>query len=337
MIDLAQLPIRVGLGQFNELTDERLTFIKQCGCDDFLVNTPKLPGAEKWELADLARWKDKADKAGLRWMAIENVPRTFYDEIMLGQPGRERQLANMFETVRNMGQVGIPILGYHFMPNSVWRTSRETPGRGGALATSYDDAIASQATLEDQPRYTPAVGVADREYTAEEMWDNYDWYLERILPVCEEAGVQLALHPDDPPVESLGGIARLFRNFDNFARALEKFDSPFHGLDFCHGCWSEMRGGAGVLDALRYFGERKRLCYIHFRDVQGPVKNFTECFLGEGNCDPVETIRTLKQVGFHGFLIPDHVPRMIDDTQWCHRGRAWTVGYIQALLDAVDV
>jgi len=337
MIDLAQLPMRVGLGQFNELTDERLTFIKQCGCDDFLVNTPKLPGHEKWEFADLARWKAKADEAGLRWMAIENVPRTFYDEIMLGRPGRERQLTNMCETVRNMGQVGIPILGYNFMLNLVWRTSRETPGRGGALATSYDDSIASQATLEDQPRYTSAVGVADREYTEEEMWDNYDWYLERILPVCEEAGVQFALHPDDPPVKSLGGIARLFHSFDNFAHALDKFDSPFHGLDFCHGCWSEMREGAGVLDALRYFGERKRLFYIHFRDVQGSVENFTECFLGEGNCDPVETIRTLKDVGFHGFLIPDHVPRMIDDTEWCHRGRAWTVGYIQALLDAVDV
>ena len=202
MIDLAQLPMRVGLGQFNELTDERLTFIKQCGCDDFLVNTPKLPGHEKWEFADLARWKAKADEAGLRWMAIENVPRTFYDEIMLGRPGRERQLANMCETVRNMGQVGIPILGYNFMPNLVWRTSRETPGRGGALATSYDDSIASQATLEDQPRYTSAVDVADREYTEEEMWDNYDWYLERILPVCEESGVQFALHPDDPPVKS---------------------------------------------------------------------------------------------------------------------------------------
>ena len=83
------------------------------------------------------------------------------------------------------------------------------------------------------------------------------------------------------------------------------------GLDFCHGCWSEMRAGEGVTDAIRYFGERGKIFYVHFRDVQGPVEDFTECYLGDGNCNPVESIRALKRVGFHGFIIPDHVPRMI--------------------------
>ena len=116
---------------------------------------------------------------------------------------------------------------------------------------------------------------------------------------------------------------------------MEEFDSPNHGLDFCHGCWSEMRGGEGVLDAIRFFGQRGKIFYVHFRDVIGSVENFTECHLGEGNCDPKETIRALKQIGFNGFIIPDHVPRMIDDTDWCHRGRAWAVGYIQALIEAI--
>jgi mannonate dehydratase len=79
----------------------------------------------------------------------------------------------------------------------------------------------------------------------------------------------MALHPDDPPVTALGGISRLFRNFENFARAMERHPSPMHGLDFCHGCWSEMRGGEGVLDAICYFGERGKLFYIHLRDVVG--------------------------------------------------------------------
>ena len=109
-----------------------------------------------------------------------------------------------------------------------------------------------------------------------------------------------------------------------------------HGLDFCHGCWSEMHGGAGVLDAIRFFGERGKIFYVHFRDVQGPVEDFTECLLGDGNCDPVQTIRALKEVGFRGFLIPDHVPRMEGDTDWGHRARAWTVGYIQALIAAAE-
>jgi mannonate dehydratase len=325
MIDLNALPMRVGLGQFNEMTEERLKFVKQCGCDDFLLNTPKLPGEQRWEFRDLLMLRTHAENAGLRLMALENVPIPFYDKIMLGLPGREAQLENMKETVRNMGRAGIPILGYHFMPNSVWRTSHSTPVRGGATATAFDMELAKNAPLSH-----------GREYNEAEMWANYDWYMERILPVCDEAGVRMALHPDDPPVIALGGIPRLFRNFENFARAMERHPSPMHGLDFCHGCWSEMRGGEGVLEAIRYFGERGRLFYIHLRDVTGSAEKFTEVFLGDGNSDPVAVVKTLKQVGFNGFIIDDHVPHMVDDTPWGHRGRAWSTGYIKALVDAVN-
>jgi len=326
MIDLNALPMRVGLGQFNEISEERLRFIKQCGCDDFLLNTPRLPGEKRWEFRDLLLLRTQAENAGLRLIALENVPISFYDQIMIGGPGREEQLENMKETVRNMGRAGIPILGYHFMPNSVWRTSRDTPVRGGARATAFNLELAKSAPLSH-----------GRPFTEEEMWANYDWYLERILPVCEEAGVRMALHPDDPPCDfPLGGVPRLFRNFENFARAMERHPSPMHGLDFCHGCWSEMRGGAGVLDAIRYFGERGRIFYVHLRDVIGTADNFTEVFLGDGNVNPVETVRTLKESGFNGFIIDDHVPHMVDDTGWGHRGRAWSTGYIKALIDAVN-
>jgi len=333
--EIDQLPMRVGLGQFNELTDERLAYIKQCGVDDFQMNTPALPGESRWEYEDLARLRERAEQSALRLMTLENVPVGFYDKIMLGLPGRDEQLDHMVATVANMGRAGIPILGYHFMPTGVWRTSHTTPVRGGALATRYEHAVATSGD-DGRFQHKNSVPPPEREYTKGEMWENYEWYLERILPACEAAGVRLALHPDDPPVDAaLGGVPRLFHNFENFQRAMQTFDSPMHGLDFCHGCWSEMKGGEGVLDAIRFFGERNRIHYVHFRDVQGDVDDFTECFLGDGNCDPVETIRTLKEIGFRGFLIPDHVPRMIDDTDWCHRGRAWTVGYVRGLIEAV--
>jgi mannonate dehydratase len=133
-------------------------------------------------------------------------------------------------------------------------------------------------------------------------------------------------------VRTLSGIPWLFRNFENFARAMEAHPSPMHGLDFCHGCWSEMRGGEGVLDAIRYFGTRGWLFYIHLRDVVGKADNFTEVFLGDGNVNPVETVKTLKEVGFNGFIIDDHVPHMVEDTPWCHRARVWSTGYIKALI-----
>ena len=337
MIKLDELPMRVGLGQFQDLTDDKLQFIKQCGCDDFQMNTPNLPGKERWEYEDIAKYVAKAAEFDLRLMSIENVPKYFYDKIMLGQPEREQQIKTMEHTVRAMGKAGVPILGYCFMPTGVWRTSNTTPVRGGAEATSFHLETAINVSPEDQTNFGIwGTSDIDRTYSEEEIWDNYCWYMERILPVCEEAGVKMALHPDDPPVPELGGVGRIFRSFDHFRRALEKFDSPNHGLDFCHGCWSEMRQGEGVLDAIRYFGERNKILYVHFRDVQGGVEDFTECFLGDGNCNPVESIRALKEVGFNGFLIPDHVPHMVGDTDWNHRGRAWTVGYIQALIDAVN-
>ena len=102
------------------------------------------------------------------------------------------------------------------------------------------------------------------------------------------------------------------------------------------GCWSEMGGHDNVIRAIRYFGPQDKIIYVHFRDVQGPVECFNECFLGEGNVDPYVVMKTLKEVGFTGFMIPDHVPHMIDDTAWNHRGRALTIGYMTAMLEMVN-
>jgi len=317
--------MRIGLGQFNELSDERLTYIKQLGADDFLMNTPKLPGDAQWEYEDLLAWRQRADAADLRLMALENVPVKFYDKIMLGLPGRDEQIAHMQTTIRNMGKAGIPILGYHWMPNSVWRTQPPAELRGGAKGTRFNMA-----------EHDPNQLTHGRVYTADEMWDNYVYYLEAILPVAEESGVTLALHPDDPPVESLGGIARIFHSFEGFKRAMDRFDSPNHGLDFCMGCWSEMGGHDYVIDAIKHFGGRGKIVYVHFRDVQGQVPCFNECFINEGNVDTLAVMQALKDTGFTGFMITDHVPAMVDDTPWGHRGRAYAIGYMTALLQVVN-
>ena len=323
------LPMRLGMGQFNQVTDELLQFIKQLGVDDVLLNTPELPGDTHWAFMDLLHLRTRCEDAGLRLFALENVPTKFYDKVMLGLPGRDEQIEHMSATIRNMGRAGIPILGYHWMPNGVWRTSRTTPGRGGATVTSFDMELAKNAPLSH-----------DREYTEDEMWANYTYYMKAILPVAEEAGVKMALHPDDPPVESLGGIARIFGSFEGFKRGMEIADSPMSGLDFCHGCWSEM--GQGTIEPIRYFGERGKIFYIHFRDVQGAVgpgssrPYFQECFINEGNCDMFEVMKTLKEVGFNGIMIPDHVPHVVDDTPWGHRSRAYTIGYMTALLERVN-
>lgn len=325
--------MRVAIGQFSQLSHERLAFAAQLGASGIVLNTPILPGkrwehvdvhrgAESWQFLDLLELRTTCENYGLRLEAIENVPIGFYDRAMLGLPGADAQIAAYQTTLRHLGAAGIPILGYHWMPNQVWRTSFTTPARGGATVSSFDLAQVERAPLTH-----------GRVYAPDELWATYERFITAVLPVAEEAGVTLALHPDDPPVDSLGGVPRLFKDRAGFERALAIGDSPNHGLDFCLGCWSEM--GPGVVEAIEHFGGRGKIAYVHFRDVQGTVPRFQECFLGEGNQDPVAIVRALDRSGFDGFMIDDHVPHLIDDTEWGHRGRAHATGYLQALVAAV--
>jgi mannonate dehydratase len=325
--------MRVALGQFNELTHERLTFARQIGVSGVQMNTPLLPADNGyWDFDDLRQIKVRCDSYGLRLEALENVPRSFYDKAMLGLPGRDEQIENYQKTIQNMGKAEIPLLGYHWMPNGVWRTP-DAAGRGAVRVTAFDMALSGSAPLVDGDRELEAF--QGQTLSRDQMWSNYAYFTKAVLPVAEESGVKLALHPDDPPVPELGGIPRLFYNADGFKKAMEQIaPSPAHGLDFCMGCFSEM--GPGVIEAIRYFGRRGKIFYFHFRDVQGCVPAFQECFLGEGNVDVVEAIRALKEVGFSGFIIDDHVPHMIDDSDWNHRGHAHATGYILALVEAVQ-
>jgi mannonate dehydratase len=272
---------------------------------------------------DLVKLRSRCEDAGLRLNAIENTPIRFYDKIMLGLPGRDEQIEHMQTTIRNIGRAGIPIFGYHFIATGVWRTSTTAPARGGAHVTAFDMDLAQNAPLS-----------YDRVYTDDEIWANYAYYMQAILPVAEEAGVLLALHPDDPPVPSLGGIARIMRSFDAFKRAMQIGDSPNHGLDFCVGSWSEMSPEM-AMEGLRYFGERGKLFYIHFRDVLGTVPKFREAFIGEGNLDMYAVMQLLHEVDFRGFLLDDHVPHMVGDTGWASRSRAYALGQMSVMLDLV--
>lgn len=336
--------MRLAIGQFNELTDEKLRFAAQLGVSGVQMNTPNLPGTTHWKVADLRALVDRCAAYGLTLEAIENVPIDFYDKVMLGLPGRDEQIEHYRTTIRNVGAAGIPVLGYHFIPNSVWRTP-EAEGRGGTRVTAFDMALVG-ATAGEQRSWTPqgyvtpqrAVFPDDEAIGHDQMWANYDYFMRGVLPAAEEAGIRLALHPDDPPVPMLGGVARLFGSVEGFERAHEAFgDSPAWALDLCLGCCSEMVGGAAnVFAMIERFGPRGTIAYVHFRDVQGTVPCFQECFLGEGNYDPYAVLRSLKRNGFTGFLLDDHVPALDDDTPWGHRARAHAIGYIQGLLKALE-
>ncbi len=339
--------MRVIAGQVPALTDEFCSFAAQLGLSGVQVNTPSLPGRHRWEVADLVALRSRAERFGLTLEAIENIPTFFYDDVMLGGDRGDEQVAAVAQTIRHLGAAEIPVLGYCFMPNSVWRTGVGPHGRGGAKVTSYDDAVVRDPArrhevwvarrdehLEDVWVPGPWTGLPPA--TSEQMWDRHARFVETLIPVAESEGVRLALHPDDPPVGELGGIGRIFTSVDALIRAADDFDSPAWGLDLCLGTVSEMGGQDAVLRAVRELGARSKIVYVHLRDVIGTVPRFTECFLGEGNYDPLRVISELHAVGFDGFVLDDHVPQTTGDSDWMHRGRAHAIGYIQALIRAVQ-
>ena len=319
--------INVALGQINQASEEWLNYALQLGCSGVIIHMPDIPSEGMiWAYEDLRTLRETVEAKGLRLYAVENTRWDMYEDIMINGPKRDQQIETYCQTIRNLGHAGIDVLGFCWMPNSVWSTHFDAPRRGDSKARYFDLSQHLDAPLTH-----------GRVIDEEEMWANFSYFIKATAPVAQESGVRLALHPDDPPVESLGGVARIFRNFEGFKKATEEIcPNPAFGLNFCMGSWSEM--GPGIaLEAMKYFAERDRIAYVHFRDVKGYVPKFEECFLGEGNIDPAEAIRILVDANFTGFMQDDHVPQMQDDPPTLgKRGRALPTGYINGLLRGMN-
>jgi mannonate dehydratase len=315
--------MRPGFGQFQVASEEYLLFAQQFGATDILFNTPLIPGdGGKWQLQDLVKLRLRVEQFGMKLSALENVPTSFYDHIMLNGPRRDEQIENMIATVRNMARAGIPIFGYNWMPSHVWRTPPALI-RGGALATAYDHALGSKYPLTH-----------GREYSEEEMWQNLEHWIKIITPVAEEEGIRLGIHPCDPPVDKLGGIPQLLRSFESYKRLVEIYPSDSNGIEFCQGTFSEMTDD--IYEMIDYFVSRKKILYVHFRNVSSKVPNFYEEFVNTGYVDMHKAMKIYHKHNFDGFFIDDHVPHTHGDTPWGHRGRAFANGYIQAMIEAVQ-
>jgi mannonate dehydratase len=341
------MAIRISLGHVDVYDDRVATFAHQLGLSSVQLHTPSaLPGEPGyWTVAELQALRNRCTDDGLAIEGLENVPAEHFWRIQRGVPGRDEQIENYLRTIRNMAATGYDLLGHHFMPTYVWRTDMGGTGRGGARVTGFDldhvgrgNALASYKLTPDEPITEPL--------TAEHMWANYQYFLDAVLPVAEQEGVRLALHPDDPPVDRpLGGAARNFTSPAALAEAARRAGgSPAWGLNFCIGTVSEMGGEAAVDEVIDLLAPDGRILYVHFRDVRGTVPRFRECFLGEGNLDPARVVTRLHEAGFDGFLIDDHVPAMVGDRgtwgdtsseAYCGRGRAHAIGYLQGVLNGL--
>ena len=333
--------MRLGIDCRGSISDEQLSFGRQLGATDAIAGGAAIArdrttsGPPHLEYEELVLAREQVEASGLKLHAIENQPFSWYGDIFYGGSQRDTQIENWQQTLRNMGRAGIPVLGYSLMEGSAGRystrTNLEAPARGGARVSRYEHDQLTNPTAEARATW-PDVS-ARAELSEAQMLENLERFQQAVLPAAEEENVRLALHPDDPPVPSLYGLPRLASSHAGLRQLLELVPSDHHGLDFCQGTISEM--DEDIYDAISYFGSQGKILYVHFRNVSAAVPDFVETFIDEGYVNMAKAMRLYEEAGVDVPFIDDHVPHLSDDDPYQHRSRAFAMGYIKALLDAV--
>lgn len=321
--------MKIALQASTEPSEEDITFIQQMGLDQVVLWTNGSKASAEYYSSRKKIYGD----AGINVFGFGNRSVHNQDAIVLNLPGRDEKIEEYLNHLRNLGKAGIGYTTYAHMGNGIWSTPRETT-RGGASARAFNLAkIDTEGSGHwDGTRYRTPLS-HDRAYTADEIWANYEYFIKKAAPVAEKEGVNIGIHPDDPPVPELAGIPRcIFSNFDGYKRAMEIADSPNVGICLCVGCWLEggTLMGKDVLETIDYFGKQKKIFKIHFRNVDQPLPHFVETFLDDGYADMYKILKALKKVDFNGVFIADHIPRMVNNA-----GTAFSVGYMKGLLERV--
>jgi mannonate dehydratase len=308
------------------LSDHNLTLAAQAGVEEVVVRSP---GPDLSLIDDL---QARVSSFGLRIGVIEG--RLPIDAIKLGRDDGT-ELEEMKALVRHLGELGIPIVCYNFMAGTDWiRTSVDAPERGGAKVTAFQLSQLKHARIPGRESYEdvpPESGMV-----ADALWDNLESFLTEVIPVAEEAGVIMAMHPDDPPLPSLLGNDRIMHDVAGFERLVSLVPSPANRIAFCQGTFSEM--GVDIPATIRRLG--RHIAYVHFRDVRGTAESFTETWQDSGQTDMVEAMRAYRDVGFSGPIRPDHVPQLIGEDDgapgYTMLGRLYAYGYIRGLIQATE-
>ena len=303
----------------NQVNDENLKFYKAIGVD-YLTIYPPPPLKDFREMVDYFKtMKAQAERHGLK---LQNIALGGPDEVTLALEGRDQKIEQWCDMLRALGQVGIPTLCYNFKPIGNFRTPT-TYGRGEAGYSTFNYEIYAQ----DIPAHP------DKQIGEEQMWENIEYFLKHIVPVAEEAGVRLALHPDDPPIpEPMAGAARIVSTLEQYKRIFDLALSPSNAMLFCQGCVAEM--GVDVMQAIREIGSLGKIVYVHFRNIRGTPHNFQEVFVDEGDVDMYQAMQTYKEAGFEGPFMMDHTPGIPGDRAG-RDGHAFATGYIRAMIQAV--
>lgn len=286
-----------------------------------------------WTLDELRALRREVEDAGIELEAIENFDPAHWHDVLLDGPKRAQHIENVKTLLRRLGRAGIPIMGYNFSLAGVAGRTKGNYARGGALAVGmegpYDlpmpnGMVWNMVYDPDAPEGTLA------SVKPEELWRRLENFLREVIPVAEEAGVKLALHPDDPPMPTIRAQPRLVYQPRLYQKVLDLNPSPSNALDLCIGSLAEMTEG-DIYETVETYSRQGRLGYIHCRNVAGKVPTYKETFIDDGDVDMLRVIEILHRNRFDGVLIPDHTPQMTCAAPW-HAGMAFVLGYLRSAL-----
>lgn len=313
---------------FGNQPDEKWQLCRQMGIDYAIAKlAPELTGEPSIDdLSSFTRSKEIFEEQGFKLIGLEG-DQIDMTKIKLGLEGRQKDVERYCRMLENMGKLNVELLCYNFMFTGWYRTDKALPERGGALVSGFSY---EKALKEPDNKYAPV--------TESQLWENYHWFIEQVMPVAEANDVKMALHPDDPPVSSLHGIGRILTSAAAIRKALSFSDSPSHGLTFCQGTYTTMN--ENVLELIQEFGSKKKIFFVHIRDVMGTPENFHETFHDNGPTDMFKMMNGYKEIGFKGPLRSDHVPTMAGEDNehpgYEMKGNLFGIGYIKGLLDALQ-
>jgi len=319
---------KICLGVRADLDEAGMRRIKQLGVDYVLTGGPKIP----WTEEEVRRRIEHFKKGGLTLcnMMIGGFKNTIY-----GRPGRDEEIDKVRRSIRAAGKAGLPVIEYNFYAHRLVEGYYEETGRGGAGLTAFDyDRVKDLPPLPDEGAHS-----------LEEMWDNITYFLKAVVPVAEEAGVRLALHPNDPPAPVSRGSGQIMATVAGWKRLIEIVPSPANGITFDCGVTREL--GEDPVEVCRYFGSRDRINHAHFRNVRvrKPYEKYVEVFPDEGQVDMFAVMRELVRLKYPRALYPEH-PRALDADRdrpdfkpyypggGGYTGLAYNVGYARAMLQA---
>jgi mannonate dehydratase len=311
-------------------SDEELRFLQRCGVRHKAGRFPFHPG-RGWDLEDLHRERERHEAWGMR-LDMSLIP--IYEElpsiIYYGRsPERDRDVDLVCEMIRTASRAGIDSLRYNTCILPIDRTEAEE-GRGGYRHTAFRLDQVPQAAREQ-------LSGAGR-VTAEMHWERIEYLLERIVPVAEECKVRLGNSQEDPPTPpGYKGVDKVLNDFAGMQRFIEIQRSPYHGWNFCIGSIAEMveDPATEIYRFIEYFGSRKTIFLVHYRNLLGRRYSFREALPDEGDMDLCRVLKALREVGYCYGIDPDHVPRTDDDPKGYYQAYAYCFGYINAMIQAV--